>query len=71
MCSKCKKMRSFPDEFHKSGSSRNGFPTFRPDCIECHRKLDRAAKRKKRAQVKDEDIRVKPKSRRSKATSRS
>lgn len=54
-CSKCKEMRIFPDEFHKSGNGRNGIPTFRPDCVECHRKLDRAAKRKKRAQVKDDD----------------
>jgi hypothetical protein len=46
-------VRVFPDEFHKSGSTRSGVPTFRPDCIECHRKLDRTAKRKKRAQEKD------------------
>lgn len=59
-------MRRFPADFHKSGNGKNGVPTFRPDCIECHRKLDRAAKRKKRAEGKEHDagtVAVEPRSR--------
>eukprot|EP00892_Ulva_mutabilis_P005129 jgi/Ulvmu1/2989/UM015_0029.1 len=49
-CSKCRQIKAFPQEYHRSGTAKNSNEiTYRPDCIDCHRALDRDAKRKKRA----------------------
>ena len=49
ICSKCKEAKPFPGSFHRAGLNRSGVVTYRPDCADCHRALDRVAKRLKRA----------------------
>ena len=49
VCSKCKESKPFPASFHRAGLNRSGVITYRPDCADCHRALDRIAKRNKRA----------------------
>ena len=49
VCSKCKQAKPFPASFHRAGLNRAGVVTYRPDCVDCHRELDRKAKRAKRA----------------------
>jgi hypothetical protein len=52
VCSKCKESKPFPSSFHRAGLNRSGIITYRPDCADCHRALDRVAKRLKRAMQK-------------------
>lgn len=49
ICSKCKEAKPFPSSYHRAGLNRAGLVTYRPDCVDCHRELDRKAKRAKRA----------------------
>ena len=49
VCSKCKESKPFPASFHRAGLNRSGVVTYRPDCADCHRELDKIAKRRKRA----------------------